>query len=65
MLNEIGSLLSWGDKRKIGVVFGGGAARSLRSYGASLIEIPAAKKTADIWRRHHWFPHEMTSEKRV
>ena len=23
------------------------------------------KKTADILRRHHWFPHEMTSEKRA
>ena len=36
MLNQIGSLLSWRDKRKIGVVFGGGAARSLRSLGACL-----------------------------
>ena len=23
------------------------------------------EKTADITRRHHWFPREMTSEKRV
>ena len=23
------------------------------------------KKTADIWRCHHWFPGEMTSENRV
>ena len=21
------------------------------------------EKTADIWRRHYWFPHKMTSEK--
>ena len=21
------------------------------------------EKTADIWRRYHWFPHQMTSEK--
>ena len=23
------------------------------------------EKAADIWQRHHWFPREMTSEKRV
>ena len=23
------------------------------------------EKTADILRRHHWFPREMTSEKRA
>ena len=23
------------------------------------------EKTADIWRRYHWFPHQMTSEKPV
>ena len=24
-----------------------------------------SQKTADIWQRHHWFPREMTSEKRA
>ena len=23
------------------------------------------EKTADIWRRYHWFPRQMTSEKRA
>ena len=26
---------------------------------------PQPEKTADIWRRCHWFPRQMTSEKRA
>ena len=28
-------------------------------------KLSLAEKTADIWRRYHWFPHQMTSEKRA
>ena len=29
------------------------------------IKFLSLRKTADIWRRYHWFPRQMTSEKRA
>ena len=34
-------------------------------YGCLELLLMKPEKTADIWRRYHWFPLQMTSEKRA
>ena len=36
-------------------------ARTYLKWSGSSLE----KKTADVWRHYHWFPRQMTSEKRA